>query len=113
MRRGVKRGRRTPSRRTRNNAGRSAAAQSPGKAILSPTHPRWNELVARLSGQAGCDFQEHNGELNWRCEGGRKRPRAKAILNTMGGVDVKRTLKMLAKYGCDCDCSIVLEMNGR
>lgn len=108
----VLRGQGNASRRRRRTGGGTPSAQHPRGAVLGPGHPRWDEFVVRLSQAGACDFVEENGELSWRC-GGPRRPFATAILKSMVGVDVKRTLAMLEGLGCDCDCRVVLKLDGR
>jgi len=83
--------------------------------IMTPDHPRWNEFTARLQGPEGCNFHEKepgNPEsMTWRCKGEENKPFARAILKSMGGIDIKASLKFFEENGGHCDCEILFNLS--
>lgn len=67
-----------------------------GPPIMSPQHPRWPELLARLD------------EVE-RCQ--RTTAHTRAILEGMGGIDVAASMRALRSLGGDCDCAIRFDLN--
>ena len=81
--------------------------------VLTPQHPLWEEFSERLEGQEGCDFKqegETTASITWRCKGGTNVELATAILTTMEGIDVGRTLKYFADNGGHCNCEILFNV---
>ncbi len=79
---------------------------------MTPEHPLWAEFIERLSGPEGCDFRkDENGKTVWKCKGGRDKSRARAILATMPGIDVKRSLVYFEAQGGHCDCEILFNVS--
>ena len=76
--------------------------------ILTPDHPRWNEFAERLEGPEGCAFTE---TPSWRCYGGHDKHFAKAILESMRGIDVEGTLRYFDEHGGHCDCEILFNID--
>lgn len=79
--------------------------------IMKPEHFRWLEFITRLEGPEGCDFREDTrGEFSWDCDGERERPKTRAILASMDGIDVERSLAYFAAHGGHCDCEIIFNV---
>ena len=78
--------------------------------ILTPSHPRWAEFLAKLS-----EVLTHGMEPgSWRCgdDGGGGSPHryAEGIMEEMGGVDIDATLAFLDEHGAFCDCEILFNL---
>jgi Protein of unknown function (DUF2695) len=76
--------------------------------IMTPENPRWEQFTDLM-----LDGMEWNG-----CDGGRNQTapenvhrQAKAVLETMGGVDVDKTLQFFESRGGYCDCEILLNVD--
>lgn len=82
--------------------------------IMKPGHPRWFEFLERLEGPEGCNFGQGvpgNSKSNtWRCAGGRDKPIATNIIETMGDIDIQGSLAFFEKRGGFCDCQILLNV---
>jgi hypothetical protein len=81
--------------------------------ILTPEHERWVEFTERLEGPEGCNFQENPewpGTGMWQCDASEDRPKARAILERMGGFDIEATLDFFSEYGGHCDCEILFNV---
>jgi hypothetical protein len=77
--------------------------------LMRPENPRWAEFLERLQGPGGCDFKKDgNGEITWRCKGGKDKTLATAIMQSMSDVDVPASLAYFERHGGFCDCEIVL-----
>jgi hypothetical protein len=64
---------------------------------MTPDHPRWSELIARLEQVERCARTTAN---------------ARAIMESMGGIDVAASLEALRRLGGLCDCSILYDVAG-
>lgn len=62
---------------------------------MQPDHPRWREFLARLEAVPRCS---------------RTTEHTRAILATMDGVDVARSLEVLRELGGHCDCAILYDL---
>lgn len=79
--------------------------------VMRPAHPRWNEFLQRLGGPEGCNFGETESEgITWRCNGGRDKSFAIAIMKEMGDVDVEQSLDFFERNGGYCDCEIAFNV---
>ncbi len=80
--------------------------------VLTPTHPLWKEFCERLEGPEGCDFRKRDGagQMYWSCSGGHEQPLARAILETMPGIDVDGSLALFTAHGGHCDCEILFNV---
>ena len=79
--------------------------------VMTPAHFRWGEVVEALSGPGGCDFRRaEDGEWVWTCDGDKARPKARAVLEGMGGIDVEASLVYFGEHGGHCDCEIVFNV---
>jgi hypothetical protein len=64
-------------------------------AIMRPDHPLWSEFHSRLNRVDRCrQTTEH----------------ARAILETMSGIDVAQSLNALREIGGTCDCAILYDL---
>jgi hypothetical protein len=63
--------------------------------IMRPEHPLWSEFQARLSRVDRCRQTTEN---------------ARAILESMGGIDVASSLTALRELGGCCDCAILYDV---
>ena len=77
------------------------------KVIMTTQHPKWDEFCTRLEGPEGCKFTKKS----WICDGTKKRPLAKAILQTMKNVDIPNTMKYFSQHGGYCDCEILFNVD--
>lgn len=81
-------------------------------AVLTPEHPRWPEFIDRLAGPEGCDFrQDEKGNYSWKCAGGSDQSLSRAILESMGGLDVEGSLAYFSVHGGHCDCEVIFNVN--
>ena len=64
--------------------------------IMRPEHPRWGELLERLTQVARCN---------------RTTEHTRAILESMGGIDVEASLLALHELHGYCDCSILFDLS--
>ncbi len=84
--------------------------------VMQPGHFRWEEFKSRLEGPEGCNFRydpEHPDDadkIKWKCGGGTDKTFATAILSTMEGVDVAKSLAFFENHGGYCDCEIILNV---
>jgi hypothetical protein len=78
--------------------------------ILIPEHPRWEEFTSRLGGPEGCNFRDVGDDTEWECDNTERRPLATAILESMGGFDISRTLAYFTDHG-GCDCEILFNVD--
>jgi len=62
---------------------------------MTPEHPRWGELIARLEKVERCARSTAN---------------ARAIMESMGGIDITASLEALRRLGGVCDCSILYDV---
>lgn len=77
--------------------------------ILTPEHPRWDELLIPLMGRDGCDMRADVFKgWTWNCDGAFTKTRA--ILTRMGGVDVDATIAFFMERGASCDCEVVFNV---
>jgi hypothetical protein len=75
--------------------------------ILTPEHPRWDELIAMLT--AWCGVREVDGDwIAPKCPSTPAMPMAREVMKTMGDVDIEATLDYCTEHGATCDCEIVL-----
>lgn len=80
--------------------------------IMTPKHDLWGEFMTRLEGPEGCDFREDENEnVTWKCNGGTDKSKARAILESMPGVDVTGSLEFFEARGGHCDCEIIFNVN--
>ena len=69
--------------------------------------------MTRLEGPEGCNFKEGGGgEITWRCNGGRDKSLAVAIMKKIKGIDVERSIHYFEKNGGYCDCEILFNLDG-
>ena len=82
---------------------------------MTSTHSRWREFCGLLQGPKGCDFrQKKEGDpasTTWKCDNSINRPRARKILESMGGVDVEASLTYFSEHGGYCDCEILFNVD--
>lgn len=64
--------------------------------VMRPGHPRWREFLDRLDAVPRCTRTTEN---------------ARAILGTMPGVDVARSMYTLRELGGYCDCAILYDVD--
>jgi hypothetical protein len=77
--------------------------------VLTPEHPRWDELLIPLMGRNGCNMRADVVKgWSWECEGDFAKSRA--ILTQMGGIDVEATLAGFEARGASCDCEVVFNV---
>jgi hypothetical protein len=62
---------------------------------MHPGHPRWREFLTKLDAVPRCTKTTDN---------------ARAILATLDGVDVDRSLRVLHELGGYCDCAILYDV---
>jgi hypothetical protein len=63
--------------------------------VMTPESPRWNEFADALY-----DAQA------WKACGGAKLPRARAVMRSMGGIDIRKSLAFFREHGGWCDCDL-------
>ncbi len=77
--------------------------------LMTLEHPRWNEFIDILLGPRGCNVRVRDVEVEpctWDCDNSFRR--TEAILESMGGFDVKASLNHLDKvYKVRSDCQIL------
>ena len=82
--------------------------------IIKPSHPRWRDFFCGLEGPEGCNFVENepgNPEsITHRCLGGKDKSKAVAIMNEMGGLNIRGSLLYFEKHGGFCDCEILFNV---
>lgn len=86
--------------------------------IMKPGHLRWKEFYKRLEGEEGCNFRKEKGppdedgsfNVIWDCAGGTDKSKARAILETMEGIDVEASLTYFESKGGYCDCEILMNV---
>ena len=79
--------------------------------IMTPEHELWQEFVDRLSGPEGCNIsKDNNGDLKWYCSGG-SQTKAIAILESIPGINVEKSLLYFEEHGGYCDCEILLNVD--
>lgn len=83
------------------------------KAVMNPNHPRWDEFCERLAGPEGCDFKGENENITWKCNGSHDKSYAIRILQTIPGIDLKKTLKYFDSHGGHFDCEILFNIGWR
>jgi hypothetical protein len=66
--------------------------------IMTPTHPLWDEFVARLD------------EVADTCDSTSDKPLARAILETMPDIDIEASFAFFEEYGGYCDCEILFNV---
>ena len=80
--------------------------------MMAPEHPRWNEFIDILLGPRGCNVTVHDDEdepFTWECENNFRR--TEAILESMGGFDVKASINHLHKvYRVESDYRILADL---
>lgn len=82
--------------------------------VMTPASDRWDEFYDRMEGPEGCDFRKDEaGKITWRCEGGRDKSYAEAILKAMGGFDVAASCAFFEEMGGYCDCEILFNVEDR
>ena len=80
--------------------------------IMMPGNERWYEFFCRLEGPEGCNFhKDENDKTVWKCWGGNDQRFARAILETMGGIDIDGSLAYFTKNGGHCDCEILFNVD--
>lgn len=78
---------------------------------MCPGHPGWADFLEKLQGPGGCDFKkDEDGEITWRCKGGKDKTLATAIMQSMGDVDIQASLAYFERHGGMCDCEIILNL---
>jgi len=82
---------------------------------MSPQHERWSEFVDRLEGPEGCNFrysEKNNGCNVWDCDNTAERPKARAILASMGFDEqaIEESLSIFEMEGGYCDCEILFNV---
>jgi hypothetical protein len=79
--------------------------------VLTPESTRWEEFVDRMEGPEGLRLKRgRNGQLKWYCSSDLSCPLATAILKSMGGINIPRTLKYFRSKGGFCDCEILMNV---
>jgi hypothetical protein len=64
--------------------------------VMTPEHPRWVEFLDALASAKRChQTTEH----------------ARAVLESMPGIDVGRSLFALRELGGHCDCAILFDLS--
>lgn len=76
--------------------------------VLTPDSSRWDEFCNRLEGPEGCNFTP---DLKWRCGGGTDKSFARAIMKSMGGVDIEASCQFFEDHGGFCDCEILFNVD--
>jgi len=80
--------------------------------IMTPDNFRWVEFCERLEGPEGCDFRkDEKGEITWKCSGGTDKSKAKAIMESMGNIDINKSCAYFDAHGGHCDCEILFNVN--
>lgn len=65
--------------------------------VMTNGHPQWSEFIGRLSRVAGqCDSKTLS--------------HSSAILQTMGGFDVEKSLEFFRQHGGYCDCEVLMNV---
>ena len=81
------------------------------KKVMNPLHPRWREFLKQLEGPQGCNFKENkDGPITWRCNGGRDKSFAIAIMQRMEDVAIEESLDYFETNGGHCDCEILFNL---
>jgi len=79
--------------------------------MLTPAHKRWNEFVAHLEGEDGCNFRRSglDNTIMWECNGDETKPKAREIMKDMGfsQEEIDRSCKLFEILGAYCDCEIL------
>lgn len=83
--------------------------------IMTPDNKRWQEFIEKLEGPEGCNFKEkvkgYPQSITWQCSSKKDRHFTTSILNKMGNIDVKKSLKYFDKHGGNCDCEILFNVD--
>lgn len=80
--------------------------------IMTPEHELWKEFVDRLTGPEGCNVAPtKTGHQTWCCSRNKDKPLATAILKTMPGIDVEKSLAYFEEHDGYCDCEILLNVD--
>lgn len=75
--------------------------------VLTNRHDRWEEFTERLGGSEACDFTEDG---TWKCDG-ETLTMSRAILESMGGIDIEETLDYFQEHGGHCDCEVLFNVD--
>jgi hypothetical protein len=79
--------------------------------LMNPQHARWQEFVTRLEGPEGCNFRkDKSGQITWKCEGGRDKRLAIAILRQMADIDLDASVNYFESNSGYCDCEILFNV---
>ena len=76
--------------------------------VVTPESPEWEAFVDALfdaTERNGCDGDE--GEAAPGCV----HRHAKAVMTSMGGIDIEKTLDYYEDHGGYCDCEILLNVD--
>lgn len=84
------------------------------KEIMTPSNNRWNEFYHRLVGIEGCNFRQKEKDntesIIWNCNSKPDRPFATKILESMGNIDIKKTMVFFDEKHGHCDCEIIFNV---
>lgn len=69
--------------------------------VLTPESDRWEEFIDQL-----CEKTNDSG-----CDNSIERPNACAVLESMGGIDIPKTLAYFEDNGGYCDCEIIMNVD--
>jgi SH3-like domain-containing protein len=75
--------------------------------VMTPQHPRWKEFIQQL--QDACEVRDAEGQVGWVCDGTTKN--ARRVLETMGTIEVEKSLAYFRDFGGFCDCEIVFNVD--
>lgn len=89
------------------------SVQKRAKQVMRPEHAKWHKFLKRLEGPEGCNFTETEKGITWRCQGGRDKSLATAIMRRFPDVDLERSIDYFEKNGGYCDCEILFNLGGK
>ena len=82
--------------------------------IMNYDHLQWEEFLCKLEGEEGCDFKEKEPEntrsTTWKCNNKKERPFARKIMESMGDIDIDKSMEFFDKHGGYCDCEILFNV---
>jgi hypothetical protein len=84
--------------------------------VMTPQSPRWDEFADALFEALEWTSGGAPGKSSWKCDGRAAEPshrHARAVMQRMGGVDVRKSLAFFRANGGWCDCEIIFNVDGK
>ena len=75
--------------------------------VLTLYHPRWEEIIARLSDVEGINTRLEGDSLKWSGDHSERMVFTRCVLAEFAGVDVEASMAWFRNQGWRCDCRVV------